>query len=66
MSTVKAKELRALSPAELNQKKESLEKQLFELRQKKVTGQLDKPHFFKRLKKEVARIHTLTREQKNG
>ena len=57
--------VRGLSVAELEQKKNGYEKDLFDLRQKKVTGQLDKPHQFKALKKQIARIETVKREKKD-
>jgi large subunit ribosomal protein L29 len=66
MSRVKAKDLRNLSADELRQKREALEKELFELRQKKVTGQLDKPHFFKNARRQIAQVSTIEREKKNG
>ena len=62
MTQAKAKDLRGLSGEELNHKKASLEKELFELRQKKVTGQLEKPHQFKLARKQIARINTIRRE----
>ena len=61
----KAAELRNLTNSELDIKKEALGKELFELRQKKVTGQLDKPHFFKTLRRQIAQINTLKQETKN-
>ena len=66
MSRVKARDLRGLSAVELDQKRESLEKELQGLRQKKVTGQLDKPHFFKQLRRQIAQVHTVEREKKNA
>ncbi|OGW92313.1 MAG: 50S ribosomal protein L29 [Omnitrophica bacterium RIFCSPHIGHO2_02_FULL_63_14] len=66
MTIPKARELRNLSVAELQQKRDALDKQLHALRQKKVTGQLDKPHFFKRLRRQIAQLHTLEREKKNA
>lgn len=62
MSQAKAKDLRGLSKQELLQKKNALERELHELRQKKVTGQLDKPHFFKRARRQIAQILTIVRE----
>ncbi len=59
---VKVKDLRTLSHAELDQKKDSLEKELHDLRQKKITGQLDKPHFFKQIRRQIARINTIQTE----
>ncbi len=58
--------MRNLSAAELAQKKEALEKQLHELRQKKITGQLEKPHLFKATRRQIAQLNTVEREKKNG
>ena len=66
MSRVKAKDLRNLSAEELMLKCRTLEKELFELRQKKITGQLDKPHFFKAVRRQIAQVNTVRRENKNG
>jgi len=66
MPLPKVGELRGLSADELKTKRESLEKGLNELRQKKVTGQLDKPHQFKLLRKQVAQINTIEKEKKNA
>lgn len=63
MSQVKAKDLRGLSQQELLQKKADLEKELRELNQKKISGQLDKPHHFKRARRQIAMILTITREK---
>ncbi len=62
MTQVKAKDLRGLSGQELLHKKTVLEKELFDLRQKKVTGQLDKPHQFKLARRQIAQINTLEHE----
>lgn len=66
MSTVKAKDVRALSALELDHKQETLEKELQDLRQKKVTGQLDKPHVFKTTRRQIAQINTIRREKQNA
>ena len=63
MSQAKAKDLRGLSKQELLQKKSALEKELHELRQKKISGQLDKSHLFKRARRQIAQILTLAREK---
>ena len=65
MSQVKVRELRNLSQAELVLKKEALHKELFDLRQKKLTGQLDKPHLFQAARKQIAQICTLLNEAEN-
>lgn len=65
MSRPKVKELRNLSVAELEHKKSGLEKEMHDLRQKRLVGQLDKPHLFKNTRRQIAQINTLTREKKN-
>ena len=60
---MKAKDMRGLSSAELDQKKNGLEKDLFDLRQKKAMGTLEKPHQFKLIRKQIAQINTLKREK---
>lgn len=64
MSRVKVNELRNLTAQELDQKKNSFEKDLFDLRQKRVSGQLEKPHFFKALRRQISQINTLQQEMK--
>lgn len=66
MSRVKAQDIRGLSADELNQKRTALEKELQELRQKKVTGQLDKSHVFKMARRQIAQINTIQREKQNA
>lgn len=60
----KANEFRSLSEAEIEVKKTALGKALFELRQKKVTGQLEKPHEFKQLRRQIAQLNTIQSEKK--
>ena len=66
MSLVKGKDVRGLSADELNLKQAGLEKELRDLRQKKVTGQLDKPHAFKAARRQIAQINTIRREKQNA
>ncbi len=65
MSKFKVGDLRALSAQELDQKITAIEKELHDLRQKKITGQLDKPHLFKRSRRQIAQVLTVKREAKN-
>lgn len=65
MSKFKVADLRALSAQELDQKITAIEKELHDLRQKKITGQLDKPHLFKRSRRQIAQVLTVKRETKN-
>ena len=66
MSRVKAGDLRGLSDVELNQKLGTLEKELQDLRQKKITGQLDKPHSFKNVRRQIAQVNTVKREKQHA
>ena len=66
MSRPKAREMFSLSEPELNQKKDALQKDLHDLRQKRLTGQLDKPHLFKHVRRQIAQINTILREKQNA
>jgi len=61
---VKAKQWSELSEAEAKNKLNELNKQLMELQFKRRSG-VDKPHLFKQIKKDIARILTVMR-QKQG
>ncbi len=65
MSKLKVNDLRALSAQELDQKIIAIEKELHDLRQKRITGQLDKPHLFKRSRRQIAQVLTVKREAKH-
>lgn len=60
----KTKELRNLSPEELNQKQKAVQEELFNLNYQKKYGRLEKPHMFRLLKRDIARIKTLLKEKK--
>ncbi len=66
MSRVKVNTLRDLSIQELQSKETALQKDLFDLRQKKITGQLEKPHMFKAVRRQIAQLNTLKREKENA
>ncbi len=57
-----AKELRSLTKEELNEKLDSLNKELYGLNSKRKYGKVDKPHLFSRIKKERARVLTILNE----
>ena len=59
---MKAKEIRDLSAEELNQKLASLKEELFGLLFQLATGQLENPMRIKDVKKTIARIKTIQRE----
>jgi len=63
MSLVKAKELRELSQDELNQRLTRLRKEYYELLQKKEVGQLDRPHRFAHIRREIGQIMTVANQK---
>ena len=60
---MKAKELKNLSVEELNKKLDELKKDLFMLRMQLATNQLDNPMQIGAVKKDIARVKTILREQ---
>ena len=62
-SNVYLKDLRAKSPAELNEELVSAKKELFNLRFQNATNQLDNTGRIKEVRKNIARIQTVINEQ---
>ena len=60
---MKANEVRKMSAAELETKLGDLKKDLFQLRLQHATNQLDNPVRIAQVKKDIARVKTLIREQ---
>ncbi|MCI5928501.1 MAG: 50S ribosomal protein L29 [Pseudoflavonifractor capillosus] len=60
---MKATEIRKMSAAELEAKLGDLKKDLFQLRLQHATNQLDNPVRIAQVKKDIARVKTLIREQ---
>lgn len=62
-----AKEVNELSVVELEKKIRDVRHELLELRLKKQTGQLEKSHMLKELRRDVARLETaLTAKRKEA
>ena len=57
------KEFKKLNSSEINKKIDQLRKDLFELRFKQATRQLNETHKFKIIKKQVAQLLTLSKSQ---
>ena len=53
-----SKEIRELSPAETENKLRSAREQLLHLRLRKQTGQVEKTHELRTLRKDIARLET--------
>ena len=60
---MKVKELRAMEVAELEAKVSELKKDLFFLRMQHATNQLDNPLKIAEVKRDIARVKTIIREQ---
>lgn len=63
---MKASEIRELSRSELETKISEVKKNLFNLKFQKASGQLNNPMKVKNLKRDVAKIETVAREQELG
>lgn len=55
-------ELRSRSSADLQTTVKDLQEEFFKLKVQKSTGQLEKTHRLKELKRDIARVHTLLKE----
>jgi len=60
---MKANEARALSPDELQDRLTGLKKDLFFLRMQHATNQLDNPIRISQVRKDIARVKTVIRQQ---
>ena len=63
VNQLKTKEIRQMSSEELVKKVNDLKNELFNLRFRLATGQLDNPASIKLLKKDIARVKTVLRER---
>ena len=63
MKLMKANEFRQLSTQELGNKLSELKGELFNLRFQLATGQLDNPMRIKSVRKDIARVKTIIREE---
>ncbi|MBK8857723.1 MAG: 50S ribosomal protein L29 [Opitutaceae bacterium] len=60
-----SKEIRELSPAEISTKLREIREQLTQLRLRKHTGQVEKTHELRSLRKDVARLETVLNQKKS-
>ena len=59
---MKASELREKTAEELGEELLKLRKEKFNLRLQQATGQLTRPHEYRRVRKEIARVKTVLNE----
>ena len=60
-----SKEIRELAPAEITTKLRETRDKLLQLRLRKHSGQVEKTHTIRALRKDVARLETILTELKN-
>jgi len=60
---MKVSEIRSMKSADIEKKIVELKTELFELRMKQATGNLDKPHKINELRKTIARLKTVLNEK---
>ena len=59
-----SKEIRELAPAEITTKLRETRDQLLQLRLRKNTGQVEKPHLLREYRKDIARLETILAQKK--
>ena len=62
---IKPNELRNMTPDEIRQKKETLKKELYNLRTQGREGRVEKPHRIADVRHDIARCETVLREKAN-
>ena len=63
---MKATELREKSVEQLNEQLLDLLRDQFNLRMQKATGQLTQSHLLSQVKRDIARVKTVLKQQKTG
>ena len=61
---MQAKEIRDLTDSEAQQKESDTAEELFRLRLRQSTGQLENPMLIRKLRRDLARIKTIRHEQR--
>jgi large subunit ribosomal protein L29 len=61
-----SKEIRDLAPAEIETKLRETREKLTQLRLRKQTGQVEKPHLLREYRKDVARLETILNQKKTS
>ena len=61
-----SKEIRDLSPSEIIAKLRETREQLLQLRLRKQTGQVEKTHEIRTLRKDIARLMTIQNQKKHS
>ena len=59
-----SKEIRDLAPSEITTKLTETREKLLQLRLRKHTGQVEKPHLLREYRKDIARLETILQQKK--
>jgi large subunit ribosomal protein L29 len=59
-----SKEIRDLAPSEITTKLNETREKLLQLRLRKHTGQVEKPHLLREYRKDIARLETILQQKK--
>lgn len=59
-----SKEIRDLAPNEITTKIRETREELIQLRMRKQTGQIEKPHLLRTYRKDIARLQSILNEKK--
>jgi large subunit ribosomal protein L29 len=59
-----SKEIRELAPTEITAKLREIREQLLQLRMRRQSGQVEKTHELRTLRKDIARLETILNEKK--
>lgn len=63
---MKSKDIRELSPVEIEKKLRDTRDELLQARLQKQTGQLENTHLLHELRRDIARLHTILTEKHNA
>jgi large subunit ribosomal protein L29 len=63
---MKTKEIRESTIKELEARKREMRHEVFNLRIQQESGQLEKPHMLRSLRRDVARVETVLTEKRNA
>ena len=58
-----SKEIRELAPTEITTKLRETREKLLQLRLRKHTGQVEKPHLLREYRKDIARLETILKQK---
>jgi len=59
-----SKEIRDLAPSEITTQLRETREKLLQLRLRKNTGQVEKPHLLREYRKDIARLETIIKQKK--